>query len=410
MFEGDLREEKMPPKKAAPQGPSKKTEAKKKEKVIEDKTFGLKNKKGAKQQKFIQQVQKQVHFGGNPSSRKLEAAKEADKLAKKPDGKDEILGQIFKPVQTIGKGADPKSILCAFFKQGQCTKGDKCKFSHDLTIERKAEKRSLYCDMREGEEDTMENWDDEKLQEVVAKKHGNEGNQGMPKTDIICKFFLDAVEKSKYGWFWECPNGASCHYRHALPPGFLLKKDAKKMAEEAKKLRDEFTLEDLIEKERAALNSQNLTKVTLESFMMWKKRKLTEKKDALRKDQEKKLKEFKAGNKIGLSGRDMFTFNPELANEAGMYDEEDGDTFSYQPSTEDGEEEESDQIVTNDLSDINYYTEYFKIDDDENGVVPDVSSLKINDVGGAAAGPSSVPIDEDLFNDDELFDDEDEDD
>ena len=42
----------MPPKNQ----PSKKTENKQKEKVIEDKTFGLKNKKGAKQQKFIQQV------------------------------------------------------------------------------------------------------------------------------------------------------------------------------------------------------------------------------------------------------------------------------------------------------------------------------------------------------------------
>lgn len=84
-------------------------------------------------------------------------------------------------------GADPKSILCAFFKQGQCGKGNKCKFSHDLMVERKAEKRSLYCDMREGEEeDTMENWDDEKLAEVVAKKHGNElCPQGMPKTDIV---------------------------------------------------------------------------------------------------------------------------------------------------------------------------------------------------------------------------------
>lgn len=47
----------MPPKK---QQPSKKTEAKKKEKIIEDKTFGMKNKKGAKQQKFIAQVEKQV--------------------------------------------------------------------------------------------------------------------------------------------------------------------------------------------------------------------------------------------------------------------------------------------------------------------------------------------------------------
>lgn len=59
----------MPPKKTP--APSKKAEQKKKEKVIEDKTFGIKNKKGAKQQKFIQQVEKQVKSGGvNP--RKLE--------------------------------------------------------------------------------------------------------------------------------------------------------------------------------------------------------------------------------------------------------------------------------------------------------------------------------------------------
>ncbi len=41
----------------------------------------------------------------------------------------------------------------------------------------------------------------------------------------ICKYFLDAVENSKYGWFWQCPNGGkNCMYRHALPPGFVLKK------------------------------------------------------------------------------------------------------------------------------------------------------------------------------------------
>lgn len=47
----------MPPKQ---QAPNKKSQEKLKNKIIEDKTFGLKNKKGAKQQKFIQQVQKQV--------------------------------------------------------------------------------------------------------------------------------------------------------------------------------------------------------------------------------------------------------------------------------------------------------------------------------------------------------------
>merc|ERR1712117_512117 len=59
---------KMPPKKAA-NAPSKKTEQKKKEKVIEDKTFGLKNKKGSKQQKFIAQVEKQVKSGGDPKKK-----------------------------------------------------------------------------------------------------------------------------------------------------------------------------------------------------------------------------------------------------------------------------------------------------------------------------------------------------
>lgn len=59
---------------------------------------------------------------------------------------------------------------------------------------------------------------------------------------------MEAVEKAKYGWFWECPFGQKCIYRHAVPPGFVLKKDKKK---EDKK--DEISLEDLIEKERANL-------------------------------------------------------------------------------------------------------------------------------------------------------------
>ena len=102
------------------------------------------------------------------------------------------LNQLFRPVtvaQKIDKGVDPKSVLCAFFKSGQCGKGDKCKFSHDLTIERKSEKKSLYFDKRE-DEDKMEDWDEEKLKEVVEKKHG-EREKKLPPTDIICKHFID---------------------------------------------------------------------------------------------------------------------------------------------------------------------------------------------------------------------------
>ena len=44
----------------------------------------------------------------------------------------------------------------------------------------------------------MEDWDQETLEKVVAQKHGTEKPSNA--TDIICKFFLDAVEKRLYGW------------------------------------------------------------------------------------------------------------------------------------------------------------------------------------------------------------------
>lgn len=319
----------MPPK-SKKNEPGKKAEQKKKEKIIEDKTFGLKNKKGGKQQKYIQTVAKQVQYG-NKSAREMEKLQQ-EKLSKKEQKKKELeeLTAIFKPVeQKIGKGADPKSVLCAFFKQGLCTKGDKCKFSHDLSIGRKAEKRSVYEE--ENSKETMENWDESKLEEVVNQKHG-EKNKSLPKTTIICKYFLDAVENSKYGWFWNCPNGETCHYRHALPPGFVLKKDKKKL-DELKE--DQISLEELIEKERAALCSKNLTKVTLESFLKWKDRKRKEKIDKIKADADKKKQDYKAGRIIGISGREMFEFNPDLI--AG--DDDEASTEQYRPEPEEDEED-----------------------------------------------------------------------
>ncbi|CAF4336353.1 unnamed protein product, partial [Adineta steineri] len=91
--------------------------------------------------------------------------------------------------QVIPAGTDPKSVLCMYFKQGSCTKGAKCKFSHDLAIERKAEKRSLYDDggreITSKENDTMANWDDAQLAEVVEKRHG-EDNRKKNATQIVC--------------------------------------------------------------------------------------------------------------------------------------------------------------------------------------------------------------------------------
>lgn len=69
----------MPPKKKA----AKKAEQKKQDKIIEDKTFGLKNKKKSKQvQKYIQNVTANVKNSTGKSAEQLKAEKKAQKLAK----------------------------------------------------------------------------------------------------------------------------------------------------------------------------------------------------------------------------------------------------------------------------------------------------------------------------------------
>ena len=64
----------------------------------------------------------------------------------------------------------------------------------------------------------------------------------------VCKFFIQAIEECKYGWFWVCPNGGDkCMYRHALPVGFVLKSQKKKQDEQQEE--QKITIEELIEQE-----------------------------------------------------------------------------------------------------------------------------------------------------------------
>ena len=52
--------------------------------------------------------------------------------------------------------------------------------------------------------DNMENWTEEKLREVIAKKMGTEelpesskGKNTNDRYDIVCKHFIDAIESNK---------------------------------------------------------------------------------------------------------------------------------------------------------------------------------------------------------------------
>ena len=83
----------MPPKKKAQDAASKKALQKKKQQIVEDKTFGLKNKnKSKKVQAHIQGIQKNVMNSGDPKMRKLEeqrAKAKAEAKARKKAMKDE---------------------------------------------------------------------------------------------------------------------------------------------------------------------------------------------------------------------------------------------------------------------------------------------------------------------------------
>jgi len=408
----------MPPKKKEPPGANKKTQEKAKAKVVEDKTFGLKNKKGKKQQTYIKNVAQQVQ--GNVKASQAAAAGQP-KLSKKDLEKQKLdeLNELFKPVQkqqVVPAGVDPKSVLCQYFKQGTCQKGFKCKFSHDLSIERKAEKRNIYEDARE-KEDGMNDWDQETLEDVVKKKHGSTNTN---KTDIICKFFLEAVEKSLYGWFWNCPNGDKCMYRHALPPGFVLKKDQKKEEEE-----DKVSLEEHIENERNQLSGA-LTPVNKETFLAWKKRKIQEKKDKLQEDMKAKKEEFKAGKgMMKISGKEVFLFKPELANA----DDDEADDEVYMRADEDeGEDEPCTEIdldvFANEMQDSAPQTDTSKLTkfstllpkDRETAMMAgtmnyapacDTEETDVN--GAAAACADGQPTSSDVVIDESLFEELDED-
>ncbi|KAJ2077595.1 Translation machinery-associated protein 46 [Coemansia sp. RSA 988] len=307
----------MPPKKGDKQ--SKKTEGKQKKQVIEDKTFGLKNKnKSVKVQQYVKQVEQQVMNANHKKNKVVEERKQT--LAQKKEEakkKQEEFAELFKPIQQqkVPFGVDPKSVLCEFFKAGTCTKGNKCKFSHDTAVERKGSKADMYTDKRDVKNaDTMDKWDQNRLEEVVLSKHGNPRST----TNIVCKHFLEAVEKGSYGWFWDCPNGGNkCIYRHALPPGFVLKKDKKPEEKE------EISLEDFLETERHKLG-KDLTPVTLESFTRWKAARKERKEADVVQAQQAKERAYKAGKLANMSGRDYFEFNPELDN-----NDDDGEDDSF---------------------------------------------------------------------------------
>lgn len=295
----------MPPKKS--NKPSSNQVKKAKDKIVEDKTFGLKNKnKSKKVQQYVNQVKQQA----DAKMAKYEKGKEEARLkrlaAKEEQKQQEMMNQLIKVAiepPVLAPGVDPKSVFCPYFKAGQCARGDRCKYSHDESSSRKGAKLDIYQDRRDAKE-TSEGWDDDKLRSVVQEKHS--GQKCL--STIICKYFLEAVRQKKYGWFWECPNGETCHYRHALPPGFVL--EEKKVSNPDDE--EEVTpLEEILEMELAKLSGQG-TPVTEDRFKEWNTTRKKRKDEKMAAEKVARDKELAAGRAANLTGRELLQFRPEL--------------------------------------------------------------------------------------------------
>ena len=111
-------------------------------------------------------MQKNQAQAKTPEQKRKEAEKEArEKEKKAAEQARKETAELFKPIQIqkVPFGVDPKTVVCQFWKKGTCERGKKCKFAHDLAVERKVEKKDLYTDSREKEDekkDDMTEWDE----------------------------------------------------------------------------------------------------------------------------------------------------------------------------------------------------------------------------------------------------------
>lgn len=294
-----------------------------KSKVIDDKTFGLKNKnKSKKVQAYVKQVVKatEVSFTNDKKQKELDDVKKRKEEKRKHKEEMDELFKVAIIQPKIPFGVDPKTIACAFFKAGQCKKkGDACKFSHDQEIcfgKKKAvgNKIDLTVDVKgkgpgdKKKEEDIAITDPEELAKAIEKK----ARQQACETHIICKHFLLAIEKKQYGWFWECPDSAgdnNCKYRHALPEGYVFKSDKKKG--DANEEEDQATLEQRLEDMRRGLGPGSMM-VTAETFAEWKAKKDEEKAAKLGKTEAAAQKAYKRGGKTTLTGRQLFEFDASI--------------------------------------------------------------------------------------------------
>jgi len=307
----------MPPK-----APVDKAKQKQKEKIAEDKTFGLKNKNKSKSvQKYIKSIVNNAQ--GAPKGGKEEQQRKEKEQKEKELQQKALMASMFNmQVDKKGRQFDPVAKRKAKAEEEEALAAGK-KLSEEV-------KKAII----EGVANTIRLTDPKKgirmselgghpIIHALKEKHANEF-----KT-IQLLLFIKAQKKV----FW-------IDDMDSTNPTLRCQEDV-----DAEVAPDERSIEEIIEERRMRLGPGG-TPVTMETFKAWKEKREAER---IAKVEEQQAAAKKSGAKgpVGMSGRDLFTYDASLfvddddaVDEQAYEDRVDGPMSDVE--REDEDEEESD--------------------------------------------------------------------
>lgn len=279
-----------------------KAKMKEKEKIAVDKTFGMKNKNKSKAvQKYIKSITQNVV--GAPKGG-LEEQKRIEKAAKdKEVAKSALMNSLFNmSTDKKGRAFDPVAKKKA--KQAE----------EEALAAGKKLKEELRKEIIEGIANTIRLTNPKGIRMSELGGHAIMTALKEKHADTFKILSLLGFIKANDETFW-VEDAESCNP--------ILRCQADVDAEVAP---DERPIEEIIEEKRRALPPGG-TPVTLDTFKAWKERREAERLAQVEADSKEKAKKTGAKGLVGMSGKDLFTFDASLfvdddgAASAEEYDE-----------------------------------------------------------------------------------------